>query len=142
MTDVVLSVAEFRQRFPEFSDTTKYSDEFIQAQMDVAQLYISPQPNCLVNQCQQKQMIYLLTAHLVALNYSIANGSGSSIGAGQVASASVGGVSVSKALPNNRTELDYWLNLTPYGMQLLALLSLFTGVGFYVGGQRENVFRG
>ena len=142
MAELVLSVAEFRQRFPSFSDTTKYSDEFIQSQLDVAMLYISPDPNCLVTQCQQKQMIYLLSAHLVELNKSVASSSGSSIGAGQVASASVGGVSVSKALPNNRTELDYWLNMTPYGMQLLALLSMLTGVGIYIGGQRENVFRG
>lgn len=142
MANVSLSVAEFRQQFPAFSDTTKYSDEFIQAQMNIAQLYISPEENCLVKNEILKQMIYLMTAHLVALNSNLANGSSSNVGGGQIASASVGGVSVSKAIPNNRTELDYWLNLTPYGMQLLALLSMLTGVGFYMGGQQENVFRG
>lgn len=140
MAELVLSTAEFRQRFPSFSDETKYSEEFIQSQIDVAMLYISPGPNCLVTQCQQKQMIYLMTAHLSALNNSLANGDSSA--GGQIASASVGGVSVSRALPNNRTELDYWLNMTPYGMQLLALLSMLTGIGIYIGGQRENVFRG
>ena len=96
----------------------------------------------MMKECMQKQLTYLMTAHLVSLESNNASGNSSSIGCGQVASASVGGVSVSKALPNNRTELDYWLNMTPYGMQLLALLSMLSGVGFYIGGQRENVFRG
>lgn len=135
-----ITVSEFRQKFPMFDDTTKYSDSFIQSMIDVAKLYISPEPNCMVSVEMQKQMIYLMTAHLLTLNYQIMQGDMSSA-SGQVASASVGGVSVSKAIPNNKTELDYWLNLTPFGMQLLALLSLMTGVGFYVGGQRENVFR-
>lgn len=140
MAEITVSVSEFRQKFPMFDDTTKYSDSFIQSMIDVAKLYISPEPNCMVSVEMQKQMIYLMTAHLLTLNYQIMQGDMSSA-SGQVASASVGGVSVSKAVPNNKTELDYWLNLTPFGMQLLALLSLMTGVGFYMGGQRENVFR-
>lgn len=140
MAEITVSVSEFRQKFPMFDDTTKYSDSFIQSMIDVAKLYISPEPNCMVSVEMQKQMIYLMTAHLLTLNYQIMQGDMSSA-SGQVASASVGGVSVSKAIPNNKTELDYWLNLTPFGMQLLALLSLMTGVGFYMGGQRENVFR-
>lgn len=141
MAEVSLSIAEFRQRFPAFSDTTKYSDSLIQSQMDIAKLYISPEPNCMVKDDILEQLIYLMTAHLLVLNNQLTSGSSSSVGGGQIASASVGGVSVSKAIPKNKTELDYWLNLTPYGMQLLALLSMLTGIGFYIGGQRENVFR-
>ena len=140
MANVIVTIAEFRQRFPAFSDTTKYSDEVVQTQLDVAQLYISPKKNCLVNQSQQKQMIYLMTAHLLTINTALANGD--TTAGGQIASASVGGVSVSKAIPTNKTELEYFLNSTGYGMQLLTLLSLFSVVGFYIGGQRENVFRG
>lgn len=142
MANVSLSVEDFRQRFPAFSDTTKYSDTLIQTQMDIATIYISPEKSCMVKDNTLQQMIYLMTAHLIELNNALVSGSSSGIDGGQVASASVGGVSVSKAIPKNATELDYWLNLTPYGMQLLALLSMLTGIGFYIGGQRENVFRG
>lgn len=137
MANVVVTISEFRQRFPAFSDTTKYSDVFIQSMLDMAQTYISPQENCLVNKEVIKNMIYLMTAHLAQINSSLANGKG----VGQISSASVGGVSVSKVVPKNATELDYWLNLTPYGMQLLATLSSLSAIGLYIGGQRENVFR-
>ena len=137
MANVVVTISEFRQRFPAFSNVTKYSDEFIQSMLDMAQTYISPQENCLVNKEVIKNMIYLMTAHLAQINSSLANGKG----VGQISSASVGGVSVSKVVPKNATELDYWLNLTPYGMQLLATLSSLSAIGIYIGGQRENVFR-
>lgn len=139
MANVTVTVAEFRQMFPAFSDTTKYSDTTIQIQLDTAQLYISPEENCLVSSAVLKQMIYLLTAHLLSINTALANGDMSA--GGQVASASVGGVSVSKAIPKNRTDFEYFLNSTGYGMQLLALLNLQSVVGIYFGGQKENVFR-
>lgn len=139
MASVNVNIAEFRQRFPAFSDTTKYSDDYVQMMLDTAQLYISPEENCLVKPEIIKQMIYLMTAHLLSLNIALASGDSSA--GGQIASASVGGVSVSKAIPNNRTDFEYFLNSTGYGMQLLALLSLQSVVGIYIGGQKENVFR-
>lgn len=137
MANVVVTISEFRQRFPVFSDTEKYSDALIQSMLDMAQTYISPQENCLVNSETIKNMIYLMTAHLTQINSSLANGNSVE----QISSASVGGVSVSKVVPKNATELDYWLNTTPYGMQLLATLSSLSAIGLYIGGQKENVFR-
>lgn len=137
MANVVVTISEFRQIFPAFRDTEKYSDAFIQSMLDMAQTYISPQENCLINSATIKNMIYLMTAHLAQINSSLANGKD----VGQISSASVGGVSVSKVVPKNTTELDYWLNTTPYGMQLLATLSSLSAIGLYIGGQKENVFR-
>lgn len=137
MANVVVTISGFRQIFPAFSDTEKYSDAFIQSMLDMAQTYISPQENCLINSATIKNMIYLMTAHLAQINSSLANGKD----VGQISSASVGGVSVSKVVPKNTTELDYWLNTTPYGMQLLATLSSLSAIGLYIGGQKENVFR-
>lgn len=141
MTELLLTTSEFRSRFPAFSDETKYNEDLVQTQLYMAQLYISPEPNCMMKECLQKQAIYLMTAHLLEINGNIANGNGGSMGVGQVASASVGGVSVSKAIPKNKTDFEYWLNMTPYGMQLLALLDMLSVVGLYIGGQKENVFR-
>lgn len=139
MANVSVTIAEFRYKFSAFSDTTKYSDSYVQMMLDTAQLYISPEENCLVDPEVQKQMIYLMTAHLLSINSALASGDMSA--GGQVASASVGGVSVSKAIPKNRTDFEYFLNSTGYGMQLLALLNLQSVVGIYIGGQKENVFR-
>lgn len=139
MANVSVNIAEFRYKFPAFSDVTKYSDSFIQMMLDTAQLYISPEENCLVKPEQQKQMIYLMTAHLTDINSKLADGDSSA--GGQVASASVGGVSVSNVVPNNRTDFEYFLNSTGYGKQLLALLGMLSAVGLYIGGQKENVFR-
>ncbi|MNJ79317.1 hypothetical protein D3C77_772930 [compost metagenome] len=33
---------------------------------------------------------------------------------------------------------SYWLGMTPYGMQLMALLKVCTGGGLYVGGLPER----
>ena len=139
MAKVSVNIAEFRYRFPAFSDVTKYSDDCVQMMLDTAQLYISPEENCLVKPEQQKQMIYLMTAHLTDINKQLADGNSGA--GGQVASASVGGVSVSNAIPNNRTDFEYFLNSTGYGKQLLALLGMLSAVGLYIGGQKENVFR-
>ena len=57
MARVALSISEFRQRFPAFSDTTKYSDSFIETMLGIAQLYISPETNCLIAEDIQKQLI-------------------------------------------------------------------------------------
>ncbi len=138
-TTVSVNVSEFRQKFPAFADTTKYSDETLQADLDTAQLYISPKINRFVTQAQLKQMIYLLTAHLAETNTQFAKGNSN---AGAIAtSAHIDGVSVTVAIPESKSALDYFLNSTGYGRQLLALLTLLSKVGFYVGGQKENVFR-
>lgn len=140
MATVEISVAEFRQRFPAFSNTTKYPDETVQAMLDTAVVYIPQNKNPFVKETVIKQMIYLMAAHLLTQNVSISAGNAAG---GLVQSASVDGVSVSKALPNSitKTSLSYWLAQTAYGQQLLALMKLQATVGIYVGGQKENVFR-
>lgn len=141
MTDntITLEVEEFRKKFLEFSDEEKYSEEFLQNMLDAAQLYINPKKNGFVNCSKQKQMIYLLTAHLASINTKLANGDNS---AGLMASsAHIEDVSVTTAIPESNSEFEYFLNSTGYGRQLLALLSLLSGIGLYIGGQKENVFR-
>ena len=69
MAEVSLSIAEFRQRFPAFSDTTKYSDEFLTGCLDTAKLYISPNENCLVSDSQIKQLIYLKALDILMIKH-------------------------------------------------------------------------
>lgn len=138
MAHVQVNIAEFRQLFPAFNDTTKYPDNIVQIMLDTAQNYISANKNEYVKENVIKQMIYLMTAHLLIQNNNIAS---DNTDGGLVTSASVGGVSVSKAIPPNKTALSYWLSTTVYGLQLRALLRLQATVGIYKGGTKENVFR-
>lgn len=134
---VTVTSAEFKEKFVAFNNI---DNQTIVNMLEMALLYISPKINKYVSVCQQKMMIYLLTAHLIEQQKQILAGDGTTTGL-QLTNASVDGVSVGVAIPQSRSELDYWLNTTVYGRQLLALLSMLSGIGIYIGGQRENVFR-
>lgn len=137
MAEVNVSIAEFRQRFPIFSNTTKYPDTVVQTMLDTAIIYIPNRTTCCKNEATVKEMIYLMTAHLLVTSTDTATGGTG----GVVQSASVGGVSVTKMTPPAKTAFSYWLSSTPYGLQLLAMLKLQSTIGIYIGGTTENVFR-
>lgn len=67
---------------------------------------------------QQIRGVYLATAHQLYLNLNPDIAS-----QGKVASASEGSVSASFTQPQYKNWLDYWLSLSPYGIELMALLS-------------------
>lgn len=66
----------------------------------------------------QERGVYLATAHQLYLTQNPAIAS-----QGKVASATEGSVSASFAQPSYKNWLDYWLSLSPYGLELLALLA-------------------
>ena len=137
-TNVVVTIAEFRQRFPLFQDNSKYSDDIVQCMLDTATMYIPTTINCYVKDSVLKQMIYLMTAHLILQYQDLADGNNNS---GMMSSATIDKISISKTIPPNKTQLQWWLNSTTYGTQLLSLLKLQSAGGLYIGGSKENVFR-
>lgn len=139
MATITVSVSEFRQLFPVFSNTTKYPDTLVQITLDTAIVYIPNQTNEFVKETVIKQMIYLLTAHMLVQN--TAASAGNALGGGVVQSAHIDGVSVTKMTPPARTAFAYWLSSSAFGLQLLALLKMQATVGIYFGGTKENVFR-
>lgn len=82
--------------------------------------------------------VYLLTAHRLYLS-TLAN-SGQAGQGSKVASANVDGVSVSFSTMPNTNNLNYWLSLSPYGIELAALLDTLCGLPDYTGGSFERVF--
>lgn len=82
--------------------------------------------------------IYLMTAHRLTLNYNAQKGlSGQG---GKVSSATVGSVSTTfESIPNSN-KFDYWLSLSPYGLDLLGLLETLTACPEYTGGSITRVF--
>lgn len=119
-------IAAFRLRYPQFAS---YSDEQILAFAEDAKCHLS-------THCKDCRRLwwFLMVAHLLTLDTNSKNGGA----VGQVTSASIDKISVSIQAPTATNKWSYWLSLTPYGLELLALLSrCFTG-GFYVGGRPER----
>jgi hypothetical protein len=135
MSEIQLDIAEFRSIFPAFSSVGNYSEALLNHQWGFAICYLSPDAcaDC------RKNALYLLLAHLLYLNDLISSGET----AGFVQSAGIDKVSVSYAAPQFGSDMfKYWLSLSPYGLQLLALLKKQSAGGFYVGGRRElSAFR-
>ena len=140
MTDAIVTAEGMRARIPAFSDTTKYPASVLDNMLETATCYISAR-NCglLRGKCRE-QAIYLMAAHLLTLRDRMNQGGGTgSVGA--VASSSVGNVSVSMVPPPNQSQYQYWMNLTGYGAELMALLRIYANGGVYVGGSLETVLR-
>lgn len=126
-----MDIAQFRLKFPYFSDETFWPDDLILAQVDTAQCYLN------VCECKCSDLaLMLMIAHLLMINGStMVPGVG---GIGVVTSASVGGVSVGLTVQSaTKSSVSAWLGKTPYGEQLLALIRACSGVS-YIGGSPER----
>lgn len=118
---------KFRILYPAFSGL---SDDVV--------LAFSEQALCFINQngCSCTESLWMLmTAHLLQLRE---NAQSNNAQPGIVSSASIDKVSVSFQAPPTVGSWGYWLNMTPYGQQFLALSKRCNAGGFYVGGNPER----
>lgn len=140
MNPITLNLAIFRTMFPQFADPTLFPDLLIQGQFNLATGFISPWPNCGGMSVEvQTTALYLMTAQLLYLGNIIAAGGSYTGAAGVVTQAKIGDVSTQLAPPPyGSSEWRYWLNLSPYGQQLLALLEIQGVGGMYIGGLPER----
>lgn len=122
------NLAAFRTLYPQF-DTV--ADATVLAVADQALCFISD-TGC---ECDDTAW-FLMVAHLLQIQAAAAAGGS---GSGPVASATVGGVSVSfQAPPYGTSAYKFWLFSTPYGSQLAAMLARCSAGGLYVGGAPER----
>ncbi|QDH49585.1 hypothetical protein KYLE_37 [Pantoea phage Kyle] len=138
-------IPQFRLRFPEFSDTTVYSDIKLEAFWDMSSVFISldGSPCRVLTGKQLALALQLMTAHLLSLAVQAASDSATgSAGTGEsggfVVSASVGDISVTKLAPPATDGWQFWLNGSPYGTELWALLGLLAVGGLSYGGLPER----
>jgi hypothetical protein len=121
-------LAAFRLLYPQFAAV---SDEVV--------LAVAEQALCLISGtgCDCDAAAWqLMVAHLLQLQAAATSGGG---GTGPIASATIGGVSVSfQAPPTGSSAYKYWLFTTPYGAQLAAMLARCAAGGVYVGGAPER----
>lgn len=121
----------FRAAYPAFAQTDANT---LQIYWNNATIYISDFA-CNWNVPTQTQYLNLMTAHLAAISCIIASGQTP----GMVVGATIDKISVTLNPPPEKTQWQWWLNLTPYGQQLLALMQVKTATGFYVGGSPARV---
>lgn len=121
------TVADFRIRFPEFSDETEYPDPRIQLFLDDAAEDIGTDENRWCGKYNRAHCY--LGAHYLFAGTSTEAGDASSK-AGPVSSKTAGGVAVTRAVvAKNRSDSDEALSSTSYGQQFLVIRnSCFVGV--------------
>lgn len=133
---IQFDVAAFRLAYPAFANpNTFYADATLQQYWNSAINYISNySPNCsLFPVAKQALALNYMTAHLAELSNIIRCGNTP----GMVTSATIDKVSVTLQPPPEVNQWQWWLNLTPYGQQLLALLQVASVGGMYFGGRPE-----
>lgn len=133
--------ANFRALFTVFSNTTQYPEAQISMFWGVATDYISTYDSCfnILNGNSLQLALDSLCAHILTLftkdQTNVDDGEEPGQPGAIETSASVGSVSVSTLPPPVQDDAwRYWLNLTSYGQNLLALLSMKAVGGIYVGG--------
>ena len=126
--------AAFRALFPTYANANNYPVPVIQANWNSATLYIS---NRYTGSCwnrltlaQQTQAINLMTAHLLYVAGQIAAGKTSVV----VAGATIDKIALTLEPPPAANQWQWWLNTSPFGIQLLALLQVASVGGFYFPG--------
>jgi hypothetical protein len=138
MGAIIFNPANFRDQFPAFQCTPPISDATLQGFFNTATIYISnPNGYCYrggFTQPQRMQALYLMTAHLTAISQTIAQKQST----GVMINATVDKVSVTLQPPELPNQWQYWLQSTPYGQQLLALLQVLSVGGAYIGGSPQR----
>lgn len=130
----IFDVDQFRIDFPMFSDKTLFPDARLQMYWDWATCYISDCDYGYLHGSCRYFAIELMVAHLAQLNIIIAAGETP----GQVIGATISKISVTLQGSPNPNQWQWWLNQTPFGQQLLALLQAKAVGGFYIGGSPER----
>ena len=137
MSTITLDPAAFRALFPQFADAAKWPDAALSIQFGAATGYVSADTYGDMPVAARTNALYLMTAHLLALGVIIAQNNYSGQ-VGVVQGAVVDHVQITLTPPPVKSQWQWWLNTTPYGMQLWALLQSLNVGGFTIGGAPES----
>lgn len=137
-TILTFDYALFVSQIPAYSNAIQYPVSTVSAFWDVATNYISDVGNFGVLQDGARQYaINLMTAHLIYISNLIAAGTVPYL----MQNSTIDKVSVGLTPPPLKNQFQWWLSVSPYGQQLLALLQVNSVGGFYIGGSpQRNAF--
>ena len=122
-----MNIAKFKQMYPVFNDV---SDDIIEMMVDRAECYVDK------SKCKcYEQLLFLVVAHLLYLREQQEQGNNNT---SAIASATIDKVSISYQAPTSTSSISQWFNLSPYGIEYLALNKRCNGMPRYVGGSLET----
>lgn len=130
MSIITFDIAAFRAQFTAFADSSIFSNGLLNTNWDLACCFISPENYGFLNGHCREQAIMLLTAHITQIGVYINSGRNPALLTG----ATIDKVSVTATPPPASDQLAWWFNLTGYGQQAWALLSMNAVGGAYYGG--------
>ena len=126
---VLFNSALFRTQFPPYADITAFPDVLLQLYWNNATTYINNKCSALRTD-RLTLALNFMTAHLTYLNQIANSGQNTALMQG----ATIDKVSVQLTPPPETNQWAWWLNQSPYGQQLLALLQVASVGGFYISG--------
>ena len=123
----------FRDKFSAYADETSYPDATLTTYWTIGKCYVKDNDAVLDEDCRE-HALQLMLAHLLYIKDQADTGNKAVV----VTSGTEGPVSVSIAEPPSSDNWIYWLNTSPYGPQVLAMLEVASVGGFYYGGSNER----
>lgn len=127
---ISFDAARFRAAFPAFANVSSFPDAMLQGYWDAATYQISDEDHGWLNGKARGRALDCMTAHLAHLSQLIASGQT----VGLVSGAQIDKVQVTLTPPPVKTQWRWWMSLTPYGAECLAILAAKGAGGLYVGG--------
>lgn len=131
VTTINYNDPSFRALFPAYASPSQFPASTLQQFWNSAILYVNNKNGgCFVGTmslAQQTQAINLMTAHLAYISGLIASGQIPGI----VTGAQIDKINVTLEPPPAKNLWQYWVQTSPYGQQLLALLQVAGVGGFY-----------
>jgi len=123
--------ALFRAQCPAYSSFHRYPMATLQAFWTTATYYMSDVGNFGPLRCDARQAgLNLMTAHLVYISGLIAEGQVPYV----MTAATIDKVQVTTVPPPLKNQWQWWMQVSPYGQQLWALLQVNSAGGYYIGG--------
>lgn len=123
-----LDITVFRELFSAYASETDYPDTTLQQWYAIGKCYIKDNDCVLPEECRSFALMAML-AHLLYIQDQVKAGNQVRV----ITSATEGKVSVSLAEPPSSSSFSYWLNSSPYGDQVLAMLVVEFAGGGWVG---------
>lgn len=136
MTQLAFDATIFREQFPAFINPITYPTSVLEMYWGMAGCYVDNniEAQTLLSDCLRLALNYVV-AHMAYLNGLILAGQTPQI----ISSSTIDKVSVTLEPPPAKDNWNWWLNTTPYGQALLALLQVKAVGGLYVGGLPEGL---
>ena len=130
MSSIPLNIETFRSTFPAYSDETIYTDQMLDARYSIAKFYLEDSDDCIPESDGREFALQSMLAHLLYIADQQKLGNMSRV----ITSAGEKSVTVSLQAPSSTTGSDYsyWLQVSPYGSDVAAMLSMQSAGGIYI----------